>query len=276
MPATLFVVSTPIGNLEDITLRALRTLREVAVVAAEDTRRTGRLLQHYQIATPMVSLHEHNERERTPALVARLLDGEPVALVSDAGTPLFSDPGFHLVGEALTAGIRVEAIPGPSALTAALVVSGLPMQRFAFLGFPPARRAARGPWFAQLGQEPGTLVLFEAPHRIRGTLEELRHHLGERFVVLARELTKVHESVTRGWISALLDGALEDRGEYVVLVSALTKASASPATTVTDEQLTVEFGVLTKTSPCSARDAVGILAERYGVPKQRVYKLVRG
>ena len=140
MPATLFVVSTPIGNLEDITLRALRTLKEVAVIAAEDTRRTGHLLQHYQIATPMVSFHEHNERDKTPALLARLQSGDPVALVSDAGTPLLSDPGFHLVREALTAGIPVESVPGPSAVTAALAVSGLPVERFTFVGFPPPQR----------------------------------------------------------------------------------------------------------------------------------------
>src|SRR6187549_1058922 len=139
MAGTLYVVATPIGNLEDVTFRALRTLREVAVIAAEDTRRTGNLLRHYEIGTPILSLHEHNERDRTPALIGRLQAGDAVALVSDAGTPLISDPGFLLVREAIAAGIRVEAIPGPSALTAALAVSGLPVDEFTFLGFPPAR-----------------------------------------------------------------------------------------------------------------------------------------
>ena len=166
MPATLFVVSTPIGNLEDITLRALRTLREVAVIAAEDTRRTGHLLQHFEIRTPMVSLHEHNERDRTPALLARLQAGESIALVSDAGTPLLSDPGFHLVREALNAGIPVQSVPGPSSVTAALAVSGLPVDRFTFVGFPPARSGQRGAFFAGLTGQAGTLVLFEAPQRI--------------------------------------------------------------------------------------------------------------
>jgi 16S rRNA (cytidine1402-2'-O)-methyltransferase len=275
MPATLFVVSTPIGNLEDITLRALRTLREVTVVAAEDTRRTGRLLQHYQIATPMVSLHEHNEREKTPVLLARLQAGEPVALVSDAGTPLVSDPGFHLVREALAAGIPVESVPGASALTAALAVSGLPLERFTFLGFPPARSGQRSAWFAALGGQAGTLVLFEAPHRIRPTIEEVRTHLGERWVVLARELTKIHETVSRGWVSDLLEGPLEERGEYVVLVSDQTKPARGIGQSPTDDQLRAEFGEMTNERGFSPRDAVAGLAERHRVPKQRVYKVTR-
>jgi 16S rRNA (cytidine1402-2'-O)-methyltransferase len=275
MPATLFVVSTPIGNLEDITLRALRTLREVAVIAAEDTRRTGHLLQHYQIGTPMLSLHEHNEREKTPTLLARLHAGEPVALVSDAGTPLVSDPGFHLVREAVAAGVPVESVPGASALTAALAVSGLPIERFTFLGFPPARSGQRSRWFEALREQGGTLVLFEAPHRIRPTLEDIRSSLGERLVVLARELTKIHESVSRGWVSDLLDGSLNDRGEYVVMVSDQVRREPSAPQTVSDEHLKAEFDHLTQTAGASARDAVAVLARRHHLPKQRVYKATR-
>jgi 16S rRNA (cytidine1402-2'-O)-methyltransferase len=272
MPATLFVVSTPIGNLEDITLRAVRILREVALIAAEDTRRTGHLLQHFEIRTPMISLHEHNERERTPGLVARLRGGESIALVSDAGTPLLSDPGFHLVREAVRVGLTVQSVPGPSSLTAALAVSGLPVDRFTFLGFPPARKTQRGAFFAGLAAQAGTLVLFEAPQRVRPTLEDVRAHLGERMVVLARELTKVHETVSRGWITDLLEGALEDRGEYVILVSDQRAESQVARDPVSDDELRDRFGSMTKTGACSARDAVAALADEYQVPKQRVYK----
>jgi len=275
MPATLFVVSTPIGNLEDVTLRALRVLREVAIIAAEDTRRTGRLLQHYQIATPMVSLHEHNERDKAPGLLARLQAGEAVALVSDAGTPLLSDPGFILVRDAVASGIPVQSVPGPSAVTAALAVAGLPLDRFTFLGFPPARGGQRAAWFAALKDEPGTLVLFEAPHRIRPTLEDVRTHLGERFVVLARELTKVHETVSRGWVSDLLDAPLEERGEYAILVSDRIATPSRAPVEVADEQLRAEFDELTKSLERSPRDAVAELSQRHGIAKQRVYKATR-
>ena len=275
MPATLFVVSTPIGNLEDITLRALRTLREVAVIAAEDTRRTGHLLQHYQIATPMVSLHEHNERNKTAALLSRLRAGEPVALVSDAGTPIVSDPGFHLVREAVAGGIPVESVPGPSAVTAALAVSGLPVGRFTFVGFPPARSGQRSSWFAALKDQASTIVLFEAPHRIRPMLEDLRTHLGERFVVLARELTKIHETISRGWVSDLLAGGIDERGEYVVLVSDQVREVQATAEPVSDESLKTEFCLLTNNRAISARDAVAALADRHHISKQRVYKATR-
>ena len=275
MPATLFVVSTPIGNLEDITLRALRILREVAAIAAEDTRRTGQLLHHYQIATPMVGFHEHNEREKTPGLLARLQSGDALALVSDAGTPLVSDPGFHLVRGAIAAGIRVEPVPGASALTAALAVSGLPTDRFTFLGFPPARSGQRSRWFESVAAQPGTLVFFEAPHRIRSTLESVHSILGNRHIVLARELTKVHETVSRGWVSDLINADLQDRGEYVVLVSDQTKDAGIPLIEVTDQHLRDEFWSLTQNGAQSARDAVARLAERHHVSKQRVYRATR-
>jgi 16S rRNA (cytidine1402-2'-O)-methyltransferase len=275
MPATLFLVATPIGNLEDVTFRALRTLREVAVIAAEDTRRTGNLLRHYDIGTPILSLHEHNERDRTPALIGRLQAGDAVALVSDAGTPLISDPGFLLVREAIAAGIRVEAIPGPSALTAALAVSGLPVDEFTFLGFPPARAGPRGAWFASRAGRAGTLVLFEAPHRVRATLADIHAHLGDRFVVLARELTKVHETITRGWVSELMSDTMEERGEYVILVSDQTRPATAASPEVTDEELRLEFGSMTESGGVSARDAVSALAQRHNVSRQRVYKATR-
>src|SRR3954466_6829815 len=169
MAGILYVVATPIGNLEDVTLRALRVLREVSLIAAEDTRRTARLLQHYSISTRTTSLHEHNERSRTPALIARLEAGESVALVSDAGTPIVSDPGTHLVASAHAAGVRVEPVPGPSAVVAALSASGLGQGEFVFVGFPPSRSNARQRWFTHLAAETRVIILYEAPHRIIST-----------------------------------------------------------------------------------------------------------
>ena len=186
MPGTLYVVATPIGNLEDVTLRALRTLREVSVIAAEDTRRTARLLQHYSISTRTTSLHEHNERSKTPSLVARLQAGESIALVSDAGTPVVSDPGTHLVAAAHAAGIRVVPIPGASAALAALSSSGLAEREFLFLGFPPTRATARKKWLADVAAERRVLILYEAPHRIRATLEDMLEAFGDRTVAVGR------------------------------------------------------------------------------------------
>ena len=185
MPGILYVVATPIGNLEDITFRAIRVLREVAVIAAEDTRRTARLLQHYSISTPTTSLHEHNERARTPSLINRLTRGESIALVSDAGTPVVSDPGALLVAAAHAAGIRVEPIPGPSAALAAVSASGFQAEQVLFVGFPPSRAIARKRWLEELRDEPRIVVFFEAPHRIRATLADLLAIFGDRVVASA-------------------------------------------------------------------------------------------
>ena len=279
MPGTLFVVATPIGNLEDVTLRALRVFREVAVVAAEDTRRTGILLRHYDIRTPLVSFHDHNEHGRTAVLIARLQAGDSIALASDAGTPLVADPGFPLVRQALDAGIRVEAVPGPSALTAALSVSGLPVEGFTFLGFPPARAGERARWFEARRAFPGTLVFFEVPHRIRATLAAALDVLGDRFVVLARELTKMHETTRRGWLSEVVTEPIEERGEYVVLLSDLTQAAerADPETVhpFSLEQLASRFGELTNNEGLSNRDAARQLAVETGLQRQEVYSKLR-
>ncbi len=218
MSGTLFVVATPIGNLEDISARALRVLREVGVIAAEDTRRTARLLARYAIATPTTSLHEHNEVAKAPKLVARLEGGESIALVSDAGTPGVSDPGFRLIRLAIEADIRIEAIPGPSAVIAALAASGLPADRFAFLGFPPTRPPDRKSWFNALASEHKTVVFFEAPHRIERTMGELLEAVGDVEVAVGRELTKVHENWVRGPITTVV-GRLESRGEFTVVVN---------------------------------------------------------
>jgi 16S rRNA (cytidine1402-2'-O)-methyltransferase len=217
----LYLVATPIGNLEDITQRALRVLREVQVIAAEDTRRTRRLLDHFGLATPVVSLFEHNERARIPALLERLARGEHVAVVTDAGSPGISDPGFPLVRAAAAAGLRVESVPGASAVIAALQVSGLPTDSFVFVGFLPPKGAARRRRLEELSDRRETVVAFESPHRIEACLADIDAVWGERPVVLARELTKLHEQVLRGSareVGAAL-GAGERRGEMVLVLS---------------------------------------------------------
>jgi 16S rRNA (cytidine1402-2'-O)-methyltransferase len=267
---TLFVVATPIGNLEDVTLRALRILREVSVVAAEDTRRTARLLQHYSISTPTISLHEHNERGRTPAILERLARGESVALVSDAGTPVVSDPGAQLVAAAHAAGIRVEPIPGPSALLAAVSSAGFGGDGFVFVGFPPARAQQRRAWLGELAAETRPLVLYEAPHRIRDTLEDLGAILGDRTVAIGRELTKAHEELVVGPISRYLAGLGTPRGEYTVVVSpAAEQALASPEVAATD--IGREFAQLTDAGVLSRRDIVRRLSAKYGLSQRDVY-----
>jgi 16S rRNA (cytidine1402-2'-O)-methyltransferase len=218
MPGTLFVVATPIGNLEDITLRALRVLHEVAIIAAEDTRRTARLLSRHAIATPTTSLHEHNEDRKSRLLLARLEEGDNVALVSDAGTPAVSDPGALLIRSAIAAGIRIEPIPGPSAILTALVASGLPSDQFTFLGFPPTKKGQRKRWFDRLGQAGGTVIFFESPHRILSTLAELQEAVGDRTIAVARELTKVHEELVIGPISTAAQRLKSHRGEFTVVV----------------------------------------------------------
>jgi 16S rRNA (cytidine1402-2'-O)-methyltransferase len=273
MPGILYVVATPIGNLEDITLRALRVLREVAVIAAEDTRRTARLLQHYSISTPTTSLHEHNERARIPSIIGRLQADESVAIVSDAGTPLISDPGSLLVAAAHTAGIRVEPVPGPSAAMAAVSAAGMPAAQILFLGFPPSRSNARKKWLSALVHEDRLLVFYEAPHRIGVTLTDLKDILGDRQVALGRELTKLHEQLVVRPISEHIATLVTPRGEYTVVVA---PDGAAPAAVQLPGQtsLTEEFGRLTSSGGGSRRDAVRTLAEKYRVTPREMYRLL--
>jgi 16S rRNA (cytidine1402-2'-O)-methyltransferase len=263
---TLFVVATPIGNLEDITLRALRVLREVAVVAAEDTRRTGNLLRHYQIETPLVSLHAHNEGLRIEPLIRRLQSGESIAVVSDAGTPGISDPGAQLVSAARRAGVRVDPIPGASAVTAILSASGLVFERFAFAGFPPTRAKDRNRWFQwvqSLGDVP--VVCFEAPHRIRRFIEESRTLLAERPIILARELTKAHEE----WLDGT--GDVPERGEFVLVFGQKTEHGSSAAPP-SDTVIADMFGQMTDLgSSGSRRAAIKAVAAELGVSVRTVY-----
>ena len=228
---TLYLVATPIGNLEDITQRALRVLGEVQVIAAEDTRRTRRLLDHFGLATAVVSLFEHNERARIPGLLARLTRGENVAVVTDAGSPGISDPGYPLVRAAAAAGVRVESVPGPSAVIAALQISGLPTDAFVFVGFLPPKGAARRRRLEELSERRETVVAFESPHRIDACLADLETTWGDRPMVLAREMTKLHEQVLRGTARGVRASLRTEqrRGEIVLVLGGRVRAKASSA-----------------------------------------------
>jgi 16S rRNA (cytidine1402-2'-O)-methyltransferase len=276
---TLFVVATPIGNLEDITLRALRILREVAIVAAEDTRRSAKLLRHYQIQTPLVSLHEHNEPARATQLIRRLQAGESIALISDAGTPGISDPGSLFVKMARDAAVRVNPIPGPNAVATALSASGLHFERYVFAGFPPFRSKDRKKWLDWIASHPDDpVVFFEAPHRIVETIATVRDLLGNRPIIVARELTKAHEQWSFLPIAAVPDessrkpgDAIEARGEFVVILGA-AEISQSVQATLPDEEITRVFGQMTDEGRfASRRDAVRAIADRLGLTPRAVY-----
>jgi 16S rRNA (cytidine1402-2'-O)-methyltransferase len=271
MPGTLYVVATPIGNLEDVTLRALRVMREASVIAAEDTRRTARLLQHYSISTRTTSLHEHNERSKTPALIAQLLAGESVALVSDAGTPVISDPGTLLIAAAHGAGIRVEPIPGPNAAIALLAASGFGAETFVFAGFPPSRSNARRKWLKALSSDRRTLVFYEAPHRIRATIEDMLAVFGDRMLAIGRELTKAHEILAVRPISAHLSAPLEERGEFTLALKGTDihdEATVDPPGT---KAIADEFGDLTNNGGLGRREAIRSLAAKYRISAREVF-----
>jgi 16S rRNA (cytidine1402-2'-O)-methyltransferase len=271
---TLYLVATPIGNLEDISLRALRILREVALIAAEDTRHTRKLLTHFEIATRMTSYHEHSGPARKYGVVAALATGD-VALVSDAGTPLLSDPGHALVCAALAAGHTVIPIPGPSAAIAALVASGLPTEQFTFLGFPPRKSSERRAWLARFTHAPETLIFYEAPHRLLVCLDDLLAALGDRQATLARELTKTHEEFRRGRLSALrAEYASGDgpRGEFTIIVAGVEPA-LEQETEETLERRAVERVQTLFARGVSVREAAVEVARLTGLPRRQVYRL---
>jgi 16S rRNA (cytidine1402-2'-O)-methyltransferase len=274
MPGTLFVVATPIGNLEDVTARALRVLREADLIAAEDTRRTSHLLSRYAITTPTTSLHEHNERTKSAALLARLKRGERIALVSDAGTPTISDPGAHLVRRARHEGVRVESIPGPSAVMAALAISGAPSDTFLFLGFPPTRAKDRGEWLESLSLAGRTVVFFEAPHRIRRTLEDILKRIGDVPATVGRELTKAHEESVEGPISTIIDQLQDPRGEFTVVLDFGRMKEHNQIGAPTAAEMAAEFGVLTENMRFTRREAVAELVRRHGVARNAVYAAI--
>jgi len=274
MPGTLFVVATPIGNLEDLSFRALRTLREVDLIAAEDTRRTSKLLAHYEIRKSMVSLHEHNEHREAPRLAARLERGESIALVTDAGTPGISDPGAHLVRLARERHVPVSPIPGPSAVMAALSVSGFPADRFAFLGFPPRSGSARRDWLTKAKAESSVLVLFEAPHRIRKTLNELANIFVNRPIQVHREVTKINEQLVI-YTNNEADSLLKELGEFVVVVA---EANDLPVNDKADRLISTAvsmFGCMTASGVFEDADAVALAAKACDLDEQAVLKAVK-
>ena len=273
VPGRLFVVATPIGNLEDITYRAVRVLGEADLIACEDTRQTRKLLDHYGIRKPTISYHEHNEVERSADLAERLRHGESIALVSDAGVPLISDPGYRLVRAALESGIEVQPVPGPSALLAALSASGLPTDSFHFGGFLPAKAAARVRLLKELEAETATLIFYEAPHRILESLQDIEQVLGPRPVVVARELTKIHEEFLRGTageVRAALGARDALKGEITLLIGKAV-APRADATSIEDAVAHLER------SGTSRMDAIKQVARQRGISKREVYeRLLKG
>ncbi|PLX93807.1 MAG: 16S rRNA (cytidine(1402)-2'-O)-methyltransferase [Desulfuromonas sp.] len=269
MPGILYLVATPIGNLEDITLRALRILKEVDLVAAEDTRHSRKLFNHYDIRTPLTSYHQHNESEKGEQLLVQLHEGKQIALVSDAGTPAISDPGYLLVARCRREGITVNSVPGPSAGVAALAVSGLPVERFAFEGFLPPRSKGRCETLRTLAQEKRTLIFYEAPHRLLATLSDLRQELGdEREVVVARELTKLHEEIFCGRADAAAEhfSAGRVRGEIVLLVA--------PARDEAPEEEPIEMlQRLRREGELSRKEMTRQVAKCFSLPGSDVYRL---
>ncbi|MBM4272645.1 MAG: 16S rRNA (cytidine(1402)-2'-O)-methyltransferase [Deltaproteobacteria bacterium] len=269
---TLYVVATPIGNLEDITLRAIRVLKEVQLIAAEDTRRTRKLLSAYHIHTPLTSLYDHVEEKKSGVLIDRMKKGLDIAYVSDAGTPGVSDPGYVLISRAVARGIRVVPVPGVSAVVAALSVSGLPMDRFIFYGFVPARAARRRSFLSALAEETKTLVFYESPRRLLATLADIESILGDRNIVVVRELTKAFEEILRGTVRNVI-GELRERkvkGEVTLVVAGKEQTVSS----CSDEEIQARFEQLRSRSNLSRRDIIEKLARNMGVPKKRVYRIV--
>jgi 16S rRNA (cytidine1402-2'-O)-methyltransferase len=267
----LYIVATPIGNLEDITYRAVRVLRECDLIACEDTRQTRKLLDHYGIDKPTISYHEHNEAERAAELSARMLAGANIALVSDAGMPLISDPGYRLIKAAVAAGIPVQPVPGPSAAIAALAASGLPTDSFRFCGFLPAKAGQRARALELLTDEPATLIFYEAPHRILEALDAIEQVMGPRPVVVARELTKIHEEFLRGTAAEIreqlaLRGSV--KGEFTVLVGQASRP-AHPDTTPVNEAVEA-----LEREGTPRMDAIKQVARRRGLSKREVYDLL--
>jgi len=268
---TLFLVPVPIGNPADITMRALETLRGVGVVAAEDTRHFLTLLRTHGLNARSLSLHDHNEAARIPGLIAQLQQGTNVAVVSDAGTPVLSDPGFRLVSEAIALGIEVVSLPGASAITTALAGSGLPPVPFRFCGFPPRAQAARRSFYEGLAAEPATLVLFEAPHRLAASLGDAREALGERDACLARNMTKPHERYQRGSLSTLIDGLVAEgtvRGECTVVISGAPRGARAAPQAAAEDAAAVLLG-----AGAPPRAVVAVLTTSFGLSRRAAYEI---
>ncbi len=270
MAATLYLVSTPIGNLEDITLRALRVLREeVSAIACEDTRQTQKLLERFDIRKPLLSYHEHNENSRSAQILEVLKRGESVALVSDAGTPLISDPGYRVVTAAVANGFFVVPLPGASALLAALSASGLPTDEFRFVGFLPAKSVGRRKLLAQISKETATVVAYESPHRILESLSDIAEILGDRPIVLARELTKIHEEFLRGTALSIR----ETLAQRSAIKGEITLVIGRSETSIQVDDPYAEVLRVQEAEGISRMDAIKVVAKRSGLPKREVYRL---
>jgi len=269
-PGTLYVVATPIGNRDDITLRALNILREVDLIAAEDTRKTRRFLELHAIDSSLISYHEHSEAERTPKLIAKLKKGMSIALVSNAGTPTVSDPGYRLITATLADDLNVMPIPGVSAATAALSVAGLPTDSFVFLGFPARKKTKRLQQLNDLASEPRTLIFYESPRRILTLLAEIRDAMGDRYLVLAREMTKIHEEFLRGRLSEIatqLKGRANIKGECTLLVAGCDSGSSISWDTIRAE---IRNSLAAEGKHVS--EVVRDIAQKYKLPKNKVYE----
>jgi len=262
----LYVVATPIGNLEDISQRALRILREVKLIAAEDTRKTRRLLSAYDIKTPLASYHEHNKQAKLEYILNFLQDGD-VAIVSEAGMPGMSDPGYELIKAASERGIPVIPIPGPSAVITALVVSGLPTDRFLYLGFLPRRSNARRTLLESVAEEPGTIVALEAPHRLQATLNDLLLVLGDRQIAVCRELTKLHEEIFRGTISQAIEHFTKPKGEFTLVIEGKREKKKPQMTEAVEQRLHYMY-----LSGATAKEAIAEVARETGLSKRELYR----
>ncbi len=269
----LYICATPIGNLQDITLRCLQVLKEAELIAAEDTRHTRKLLNHYDIGTPLTSLHEHNERRKSGLILQKLQDGKDVAVVSDAGMPGISDPGGLLIAKALANGIKVEAVPGPSAVITALSLSGLPMERFIFDGFLPRTRKGRVKYFAEIDTEERTIVFYEAPHRLVDALTDLAEIMPERAIAVCRELTKQHEEVFRGTVSEALEHFQNRgvKGEITIVLGGVAKSE--PGQAPIDCDLVKDRLQELLQSGYSTKDAIKIIVGETGIRRNVVYRL---
>jgi 16S rRNA (cytidine1402-2'-O)-methyltransferase len=268
----LYVVATPIGNVEDITLRALSVLSGVDMVAAEDTRHTGRMLSRYQISSPLISYHDHNEAERAPRFIQKLLDGLSIALVSDAGTPSVSDPGYRLICAAIQAGVKVIPVPGVSAAISALSVSGLPTDAFVFLGFPPKKQIRRMALLKEIAAEPRTLIFYESPRRVISFLKDALAVLGDRSGVVCREMTKRYEEFIRGPISAMLanlSGRREIKGECTLVFAGKNKSMPFPAESL--ESSVSEYLMHPSDSP---GELARKMALKFGISRKTAYQMI--
>jgi len=267
----LYIVATPIGNMEDITLRAVRILKEVHLIAAEDTRRTGNLLRTYEIKTPMTSLYDQNERKKSGFLIARLNEGKDIAYVSDAGTPGISDPGYVLIRQAIENGIKIVPVPGVSAAIAALSVSGLPMDAFIFYGFLPSKTSQRKKFLQCLGDEEKTMVFYESPKRLLSTLKDMENIFGKRDIVVLREMTKVFEEIIRGTVPMVIDALTGKgiRGEITLVVAGRDKTPRD----FTDDEIRDQFEMLLRQTKLSRRDATAKLARELGISRTRIYRV---